>query len=172
MKKNNKYLLTGGVRSGKSSYAVELARSCKSPFYIATGWAGDEEMTDRIIKHKEERDSRWLTIEERYNLDNAILEAIGKGADMIVVDCITMWTCNLMYAEKDNMNSRVNSLLEGLIKVDIPIVLVTNEVGLGIVPETKDGRNFRDQLGQINQKLAKVCDKVIFMVSGIPMEIK
>jgi len=172
MKQGLTYLLTGGVRSGKSSYAVELAKSAKFPFYIATGWAGDDEMIDRIEKHKDERNSSWATIEERYDLKNAIERALKAGADLIVVDCITMWTCNLMYAKNENMSSRLTDLIKCLKEIKIPLVLVTNEVGLGIVPSTKDGRDFRDQLGWINQKLAKVVDKVIFMVSGIPMVIK
>ncbi len=165
------YLLTGGVRSGKSAYALQLALSSKAPFYIATGWAGDDEMTDRIINHKKERDDRWTTIEERYDLKKAIQEAISKGADIIIVDCITMWTSNLMYGSKKT-DAHVADLIGALKDTPIPIVLVTNEVGLGIVPETKDGREYRDILGWINQKIARVADKVIFMVSGIPMVIK
>lgn len=173
MKTNNIYLLTGGVRSGKSSYALQLAASSKKPYYIATGWAGDDEMTDRIVNHKEERDSSWTTIEERYDLKEAITEATSNGADIIIIDCLTMWTCNLMYQSKDkNIDAHTLDLIEALKSTTVPIVMVTNEVGLGIVPESKDGRDFRDLLGWINQKIAKVSDKVIFMVSGIPMVIK
>lgn len=168
---NKIFLLTGGVRSGKSSYALQLAESSKKPFYIATGWADDEEMTTRIINHKKERDSKWTTIEERYDLKKAIESAIANNADIIIVDCLTMWTCNLMYQSKDIGNHTTN-LIESLKNSTIPIVMVTNEVGLGIVPESKDGRDFRDLLGWINQKIAKIADKVIFMVSGIPMVIK
>lgn len=171
MKQNKTYLITGGGRSGKSSYAIELANFSKSPFYIATGWAGDDEMTARIIKHKKERDNRWTTIEEPCDLKKAIETAVINKADIIIVDCITMWTCNLMYDSKDT-DSYVLNLIEALKNITIPIALVTNEVGLGIVPETKNSRDFRDLLGWINQKLAKVVDKVIFMVAGIPMEIK
>lgn len=171
MDSNRIYLLTGGVRSGKSSYALQLAASSNKPFYIATGWADDDEMTDRIIKHKEERDNRWTTIEERYDIRKAIENAVSNGADIAIIDCLTMWTCNLMYKSKD-IDTHTANLIEALKSSSIPIVMVTNEVGLGIVPESKDGRDFRDLLGWINQKIAKVADKVIFMVSGIPMVIK
>lgn len=168
---NKTYLLTGGVRSGKSSYALQLASSSKKPFYIATGWAGDDEMSSRIKNHKEERNSSWTTIEERCELKSAIENAINNKADMIIVDCLTMWTCNLMYQAK-NVDLYTANLIEALKNTTVPIVMVTNEVGLGIVPESRDGRDFRDLLGWINQKIAKVADKVIFMVSGIPMVIK
>ncbi|MFA6076067.1 MAG: bifunctional adenosylcobinamide kinase/adenosylcobinamide-phosphate guanylyltransferase [Negativicutes bacterium] len=164
-------LLTGGVRSGKSAYALQLAQSATAPFYIATGWADDEEMSDRIEKHKEERDTSWTTIEERYDLGAAINTATVRGADIIIVDCLTMWACNLMYQFQDN-SGHVDDLIEVLCKTTIPVVLVTNEVGLGIVPNSSDGRIFRDALGFINQKIARIADKVIFMVAGIPMVLK
>ncbi|MEI6054948.1 MAG: bifunctional adenosylcobinamide kinase/adenosylcobinamide-phosphate guanylyltransferase [Lentisphaerota bacterium] len=171
MKTNSIYLLTGGVRSGKSSYALQLAASSKKPYYIATGWADDNEMADRIVKHKEERNNSWTTIEERYDLKKAIETAVSNGADIVIIDCLTMWTCNLMYQSKD-IDAHTLNLIDALKSAVVPIVMVTNEVGLGIVPESKDGRDFRDLLGWINQKIAKVSDKVIFMVSGIPMVIK
>jgi len=118
MKSTKISLLTGGVRSGKSAYALQLAQSAAAPFYIATGWADDEEMTDRINKHKEERDKRWKTIEERYDLGTALKTAESAGADIIIVDCLTMWVCNLMYQYQDN-SVHVNSLLEALCKTTI-----------------------------------------------------
>lgn len=165
------YLITGGVKSGKSSFALNLAKNAKNPFFIATGWAGDDEMSDRIKKHKEERSRIWATIEEKFNLKAAIASAVIQNADFIIIDCLTLWTSNLIYDKKD-INSYVSNLTETLTNIEIPIVLVTNEVGLGIVPNSKDGREFRDTLGLVNQRLAKAVDKVIFMVSGIPMELK
>ena len=169
--KNKTYLITGGVRSGKSSFALNLAKNAKHPFFIATGWAGDDEMSKRIKKHKEERTEIWTTIEEKLDLKAAVASAIIQNADFIIIDCLTLWTSNLMY-DKKNVNSYVSSLIGTLADTKIPIVLVTNEVGLGIVPNSKDGREFRDILGLVNQRLAKAVDKVIFMVSGIPMELK
>lgn len=170
-KKCKTYLITGGVKSGKSSFALNIAKNAKKPFFIATGWAGDEEMANRIKKHKEERSSLWTTIEEKMDLKAAIASAIKQKADFIIVDCLTLWISNLMYGKK-NINNYVSDLTETLVKTEIPITLVTNEVGLGIVPNSKDARDFRDILGFVNQKLAKVVDKVIFLVSGIPMELK
>jgi len=165
------YLITGGTRSGKSSFALNLAKNSKNPFFIATGWAGDNEMSDRIKKHKKERNKIWTTLEERFDLNAAIVLAIKQNADFIIIDCLTLWTSNLMYSKKD-IKSYLSNLIKTLTNTEISIVLVTNEVGLGIVPNSKDGREFRDTLGLINQKLAKAADKVIFMVSGIPIELK
>lgn len=165
------YLITGGARSGKSSFALNLAKNAKKPFFIATGWAGDEEMSARIKKHKEERGKIWTTIEEKLDLKTAIASAVKQNADFIIIDCLTLWTSNLMCDKKD-INSYVSSLIETLAHSKISLVLVTNEVGLGIVPNSKDGRKFRDILGLVNQRLSKTVDKVIFMVSGISMELK
>ncbi len=165
------YLITGGVRSGKSSFALTMAKDAKNPFFIATGWAGDEEMSGRIKQHKEERNDSWTTIEEKFDLKTATASAIIQNADFIIIDCMTLWISNLMHGKKD-INSYVLGLIETLNNTETPIVLVTNEVGLGIVPNSEEGRAFRDILGLLNQRLAKVVDKVIFMVSGIPMELK
>jgi adenosylcobinamide kinase/adenosylcobinamide-phosphate guanylyltransferase len=165
------YLITGGVKSGKSSFALTLAKNAKNPFFVATGWAGDDEMSDRIKKHKKERSRIWTTIEEKLDLNAAIASAVIQNADFIIIDCLTLWTSNLIYSKKD-INSYASTLIESLSSTKIPIVVVTNEVGLGIVPNSKDGREFRDVLGLVNQRLAKAVDKVIFMVSGIPMELK
>lgn len=171
MNSPNTYLITGGVRSGKSKYALKLAEIAQKPFYLATGWAGDEEMVDRILKHQEERDSRWTTIEERIDMKKAIIAALEKNADCIIIDCMTMWVTNIMYSGLD-LDSCVAELSEALMLAKIPVVIVTNEVGLGVVPSTKDGRDFRDMIGIVNQKLAKVVDRVILMVAGLPMVIK
>ncbi|MCP4179661.1 MAG: bifunctional adenosylcobinamide kinase/adenosylcobinamide-phosphate guanylyltransferase [bacterium] len=167
------YLLTGGVRSGKSSYALQLAGRAEKPFYIATAWAGDEEMDERIKNHKAERGERWTTIEESIALDQAITQAINSGSDCIVLDCITMWVSNLLMDDKIDINLHINNLLEKLNKANnVDIIMVTNEVGLGIVPDNELSRKYRDLLGFTNQKLAKIVDKAIFMISGIPMIVK
>ncbi|HJO93047.1 MAG TPA: bifunctional adenosylcobinamide kinase/adenosylcobinamide-phosphate guanylyltransferase [Victivallales bacterium] len=167
------YLLTGGVRSGKSSYALVLAQKAVRPFYIATAWAGDGEMEERIKNHKAERGECWTTIEETITLDQAITQAISSGSDCIVIDCITMWVSNLLMGDKIDIQLQVNNFIDELERINkTDIIMVTNEVGLGIVPDNELSRKYRDLLGFTNQKLAKVAEKVIFMISGILMEIK
>ena len=165
------YLVTGGVRSGKSSMGLKLAEKAKKPYFIATAWAGDDEMEKRIKNHKAERSEKWTTIEERFDVGKALKEAAEKKADLIVIDCVTLWVTNMML---DNMNvdDFVENLISELKKIDITTVMVTNEVGLGVVPEAKLARDYRDLLGKVNQRLAKISTDVLFMVSGIPMKIK
>ena len=171
------YLLTGGVRSGKSSYALNLANESKHPFYIATGWCGDEEMEKRIAKHREERDDRWTTIEEQIDIASALNKAVENGADFILVDCVGAWVTNLLVQDENSsdmtINKNVLSFIEALEKkIPVPLAVVSNEVGMGLVPGNEMGRNFRDNLGFVNQKIASAVDKVIFMVSGLPIEVK
>ncbi len=168
------YLLTGGSRSGKSSYALELAESAEKPFYIATGWVpeGDEEMLDRIEKHQAERGEHWHTIEEQTNLIKAISNAVENNADCIIVDCLTFWTSNLMFSEELEYNNEVDKLIDFIPTIKTKLIFVTNEVGSGIVPENKLGREFRDLAGFLNQKIAKVADNVIAVISGIPLKLK
>ncbi len=167
----NLTLITGGVRSGKSSYAIKKAEFYNSPLYIATGWADDNEMAIRIQKHKEERCSKWTTIEEKFEIWKSIEKSEKLTVDFILVDCITMWISNLMLNNR-NIEDSVKHLINALTEVKLPVMLVTNEVGLGIVPTTETGRLYRDLLGWTNQKLAAKCDNLIFMISGIPMRIK
>ncbi len=166
-------LITGGARSGKSSYALELAKSAKRPYYIATGWVAenDDEMAMRILKHQQERGPHWSTIEEQIALEKAVQIAINKNSDFIIIDCLTFWTSNMMYGKYD-INSNLNPFLEFLKTIKTDIILVTNEVGSGIVPENPLAREFRDQAGWVNQKVAKSADNVILVVSGIPIKIK
>jgi adenosylcobinamide kinase / adenosylcobinamide-phosphate guanylyltransferase len=165
------YMITGGVRSGKSRLGLELAETAKSPFFIATAWAGDDEMEKRIKNHKAERSEKWTTIEERFDLGSAVKNAINNAADLIVIDCVTLWVTNIMLGNKD-IDVLLNQFILVLKSAEVPVVLVTNEVGLGIVPEAKLARDYRDLLGSINQKLAGVATDVLFMVSGIPMKVK
>jgi len=167
----NLTLITGGVRSGKSSYAIQKADSYNSPLYIATGWADDREMAVRIENHKKERSSKWTTIEEKFEIWNSIKKSIELNFDFMLIDCITMWVSNLMLNDY-NIENSVKNLTKALTEIQLPVILVTNEVGLGIVPSTETGRLYRDFLGWTNQKLATQCDNVTFMVSGIPMVIK
>jgi adenosylcobinamide kinase / adenosylcobinamide-phosphate guanylyltransferase len=168
----NTYLITGGSRSGKSRYALELAKSAKKPFYIATAGIGDEEMKDRIIKHQAERGEHWTTIEEQIDLAYAIQKANNEAADFIIVDCLTLWISNIMFKDTVELEFELDKLKLIIKKIDTPLVLVTNEVGCGIVPDNPLAREFRDTAGIVNQEIAKMVDNVILTVSGIPMVIK
>ena len=166
------YLITGGVRSGKSSFALNLATGCKKPVIVATGFACDDEMFNRIEKHKQDRSSVWTTMEEQTDLSEAILRAKNEGADFILVDCITMWLCNIMGKKLD-----YKVLLEDLVQTlklvqGIPLAMVSNETGMGIVPKTRKGREFRDIQGFTNQMLAQHVSDVFFMIAGLPLYLK
>ncbi len=166
------YLITGGSRSGKSRYALELAKSAKKPFYIATGWAGDDEMADRIKKHRKERGKNWTTIETKIDISSAIVKAEKKGADFIIVDCLTLWVSNLMFENK-NIEKEIKKVAEVINSHrKAPLVFVTNEVGSGIVPVDKMSREFRDAAGLANQKIAAAVDNVVLTVCGQPLYIK
>ena len=166
------YLITGGSRSGKSRYALELAKSAKKPFYIATGWAGDDEMAERISKHRKERGKHWTTIETKTDIASAIEKAERKGADYIIVDCLTLWVSNMMF-EKTNIEKELKNTIS-VIKANRKAVLifVTNEIGSGIVPADKISREFRDAAGLVNQKIAAAADIVVLTVCGQPLFIK
>ena len=166
------YLITGGCRSGKSSHALELSKMALRPYYIATGWGGDEEMQNRIDKHRAERGPHWSTIETRTNIVEAIIEAESADADFILVDCLTLWTSNVMFEEKENIEEKLEELINFIPSVNTTIVFVTNEVGSGIVPGDKISREYRDQAGWVNQRVASVINRVIMTVSGIPVQIK
>ena len=166
------YLVTGGARSGKSRYAEDLAKrlctDAKRRCYIATAEAFDDEMKDRIKKHQDRRAGEFFTVEAPVELGKAIKDAQDKS-DVILVDCLTVWTSNLLYY---NRLEEKTMLIEALKNTKCPVVLVTNETGMGIVPENALSRQFRDEAGFINQAVAEVADTVVFMVCGIPMFAK
>lgn len=166
------YLITGGSRSGKSRYALELANFAENPFYIATAGIGDEEMKDRVAKHQAERGEHWTTIEEKIDLDDAIKRAQKQGADFIIVDCLTLWVSNILFSDKVEIKTELEKLKTVISENHIPLVFVTNEVGSGIVPDNAVSRQFRDEAGWTNQEVAKVVDTVVLTVSGIPVLIK
>lgn len=162
-------LVLGGARSGKSRHAEALVRGCPGPWtYIATAEAGDAEMRARIERHRAERGEDWITIEEPLNLAEAILRA-GPGA--VLVECLTLWLSNLMMAEADPI-AATGALLAALDRSPARIVLVSNEVGLGLVPATPLGRAFRDEAGRLNQRVAAAVDTVLFIVAGLPLTVK
>jgi adenosylcobinamide kinase / adenosylcobinamide-phosphate guanylyltransferase len=163
-------LITGGARSGKSVRAEARARAfAGKPVYIATAEARDSEMRERIARHRARRGSEWLERETALELVAALGETDGGGARL--VDCLTLWLSNLMHAARDPAKETAR-LAEALLAQESPVVLVTNEVGLGIVPDNALARAFRDAAGLMNQAIARVADEVEFVVSGLPMRVK
>jgi adenosylcobinamide kinase/adenosylcobinamide-phosphate guanylyltransferase len=167
-------LVLGGVRSGKSRYAQNLVTGAGKVAFIATAEALDAEMQMRITRHRDERPPSWTTFEAPRALEETILECSGKF-DAILVDCLTLWTSNLMEAEGsdcDRIFARAARLCEALTQVSSSVVLVSNEVGSGIVPASDAGRLYRDLLGGVNQRVAAVADNVLLLVAGYPLAVK
>lgn len=164
-------VILGGARSGKSSFAEKLAEnSGKDLFYIATAEAFDDEMTDRIHIHRSRRNDRWQTLEEPLEIVRLIEETASPDR-IVLIDCLTLWLSNIMCAERDVLPYLV-SLISCLENVKGPVILVSNEVGLGIVPENSLARKFRDEAGRLNVVVASVATDVLFMASGLPMPLK
>ena len=163
-------LVLGGARSGKSIYAERLIEATRQPkVYIATAQAFDVEMEKRIAEHRSRR-TGWETIDAPLNLADAIHNLRGKG-HAVLVDCLTLWLTNLLMAEHD-VPSAFHALLNVLQGVDHPIVLVSNEVGLGIVPENALARAFRDHTGRLHQMIAADAGQVHFIAAGLPIKLK
>ncbi|MEY9359866.1 adenosylcobinamide kinase/adenosylcobinamide-phosphate guanylyltransferase [Bradyrhizobium yuanmingense] len=163
-------LITGGARSGKSTRAEARASVFPGrPVYIATAEALDAEMDERIAKHRARRGTDWIEREVPLNLVSALVATDGRGPRL--VDCLTLWLSNLMHAELDWWDE-VTALAATLINLRSPVVLVTNEVGLGIVPDNALARSFRDAAGIMNQTIAELADEVEFVVAGLPMKLK
>ncbi|MBO6947408.1 MAG: bifunctional adenosylcobinamide kinase/adenosylcobinamide-phosphate guanylyltransferase [Rhodospirillales bacterium] len=163
-------LVLGGARSGKSRYAEELVEAEGGGIYIATAEAWDSEMTVRIEKHRQRRGDKWETIEAPTDLVGALTSKSCRGK-AILVDCLTLWISNLMMAERD-IEREVSMLTAALPSLDARVVFVSNEVGLGIVPENAMARQFRDHAGSTHQRIAKVADRVVFVAAGLPMTMK
>jgi adenosylcobinamide kinase/adenosylcobinamide-phosphate guanylyltransferase len=164
-------LVLGGARSGKSRYAQALAESA-SPrrLFIATAQAGDAEMAARIVRHQADRGAGWETREEPLELV-AALQAEARRDRAVLVDCVTLWLSNLMFAGRD-LSNEISVLAKEIGAFNSPVILVSNEVGLGIVPESRLGREFRDWQGRANKELAKACDAVAFLAAGLPILLK
>lgn len=164
-------LVLGGARSGKSLYAEQLAqKSSLSPVYLATAEACDSEMQERIDTHKQRRRGNWVTLEEPIEIVDALKRA-STADNIVLLDCITLWLSNLFTSEHD-ANGQIVGLLSALQSLPGPVIIVSNEVGLGIVPENALARAFRDVHGALNQKIAAQADLVIFMAAGLPLIIK
>jgi adenosylcobinamide kinase/adenosylcobinamide-phosphate guanylyltransferase len=172
---NQHTLIIGGAKSGKSSHALQLAEEM-SPrrVFIATAEARDQEMTLRIARHQAERGPTWRTVEEPLDLVGA-LNGVDDPAAVVVVDCLTLWLGNLLTrAELDAeaVQKHCEDLAAALPKISSRVILVSNEVGLGIVPDNALARSFRDLAGNLNQNLARVCQRVILITAGIPLMLK
>ena len=164
-------LILGGARSGKSRYAQKLAESLRPRrVFVATAEALDEEMKDRISRHVADRGASWRTIEAPLEINDCIRETASDGC-VVLVDCLTLWLSNLMHASLD-VDSKIAELAETLTEQTTPLILVSNEVGMGIVPESPLGREFRDAQGRLNQTIAAVCDEVVFIAAGLPLSLK
>ena len=168
-------LITGGIRSGKSAYALKCAETFHSPkIFLATAEALDEAMNIRIQNHQKERGEDYTTIEEPLHIDE-VLHTLPKNTSAVIIDCMTLWVNNLLYKLEDNeqrIQKKINVFLKVLQESPLNIFIVTNEVGLGIIPENKMARRYIDVLGRLNQDIAGMSDEVTFMVSGIPQKIK
>lgn len=163
-------LVTGGARSGKSLIAEKRCLDMGRPAgYIATAQAWDDEMRARIAEHQARRGPEWLTYPEPMDLLGALRASDGKGPRL--VDCLTLWLTNMMLAEAD-WRSAAQEMLAELPQHKSPVVFVTNEVGLGIVPDNALARAFRDAAGTLNQWVAAAADEVILAVSGLPLKVK
>ena len=165
----------GGCRSGKSSCALDTAHKFDgdNKLFIATCIPHDDEMKQRVARHREERSQAWETLEAPILLPEAIIENSPR-ADAIIVDCLTLWVSNLLMDsdDADKIEKQIPRLTDAIKKSQCPIVLVSNEVGQGIVPENKLARQFRDLVGYVNQAVAGCVDEVIWTVAGIPVKIK
>ena len=179
-------LILGGARSGKSTYAEKIAKEIggDSVLYVATSEAKDEEMKERILKHRATRPAAWETVEAPRRIAQA-LGQVRSGEEVVLVDCITVLVSNILLEAsggeegspfkkkvEEAVDAEITQLLEIIPKIDADFLLVSNEVGMGLVPAYALGRAYRDLLGRVNQRLAGVADEVFFLVAGIPMRVK
>jgi len=162
----------GGARSGKSRFAEERTRSfaAQENVYIATAECRDAEMESRIALHRARRGADWRTVEAPYRLAET-LSAEAHGGRAILVDCLTLWLTNHLLADAD-LDAEGDHLAAALVTVGGPVVLVSNEVGLSIVPENALARRFRDEAGRLNQKIAAIADEAWFIAAGLPLRLK
>jgi adenosylcobinamide kinase/adenosylcobinamide-phosphate guanylyltransferase len=178
-------LIVGGARSGKSRFAQELARKLGGQvLFVATAEAGDKEMSERIEEHQKERPATWRTLEASSHVGRRIKQEIGK-AQVVAVDCVTLLVSNIFSQYNDQtlegvkesvlekqVVAEINELVECMKSIDASFVIVSNELGSGIVPNSRVGRIYRDLLGKANQMLAQSADEVYLMVAGLPVKIK
>ena len=170
----NSVLVLGGARSGKSAYALQRAQEWEGQLvYLATAEAKDEEMRQRISQHRTQRHNhRWLTIEEPIEVVWQLKE-LDEGVGGVILDCVTLWVSNAILSnQREALENQVAELVEEIPLFSFQFLAVSNEVGLGLVPDNPLGREYRDLLGAVNQQLANACHEVIFMAAGLPMKLK
>lgn len=161
----------GGARSGKSRYALSRAEALPGALvFVATAQALDNEMDSRIARHLEERGPRWRTIEEPFDLA-AVVRAEAMAGHVLLIDCLTLWASNLLLADHD-IDAATGALVAALGEAQGPVILVANEVGLGIVPDNALARRFRDVAGIVNQAMAACVNEAVFMAAGLPLRLK
>jgi adenosylcobinamide kinase / adenosylcobinamide-phosphate guanylyltransferase len=177
-----KTLILGGAKSGKSSFAQNMAEQAeeseqtgkpKELIFVATAEVGDEEMADRVMAHQADRGECWTTIEEPL----AVAEVLAKGqtGQIYLVDCLTLWLSNHMAAalgDDQTITAEISALVRAFEESPASVIMVANEVGLGIVPQNKLARHFRDLAGRLNQHGAQVADEVYFIAAGLPLKLK
>lgn len=165
------HLILGGARSGKSRYAQSLAEAFDGGLiFIATGEAFDDEMAERIDRHRADRGPRWQTVEAPLALGDAI-RAHAAPDKLLLIDCLTLWVSNLMHAECD-IASATDDMIAAMVEAPGPVILVSNEIGLGIVPDNALARRFRDEAGRVNQAVAAAANEVSFVAAGLPLRLK
>jgi adenosylcobinamide kinase / adenosylcobinamide-phosphate guanylyltransferase len=173
-RKKSVTLVLGGARSGKSRYAQELASRFGRVVFVATARRSDPEMRRKINSHRQERPSHWRTLEAPLNLSEAV-RTESTGADVVLIDCFTLYLANVMRLSKGidtPSRNHIRQLCEAIQASASSVIAVSNEVGSGIVPPYRSGRVYRDLLGQLNQEVAEIADNVVLMVSGLPIQLK
>jgi adenosylcobinamide kinase/adenosylcobinamide-phosphate guanylyltransferase len=167
-------LILGGARSGKSRYAQTLAARATDVVFLATAEPCDDEMRAKIEQHRRERPASWKTVEAPLELDEAVNRYGSKGC-FLLIDCLATFTANLMMAEQGNEEAilrRLGSLCTSLASTPAGVAVVSNEAGSGVVPSYPSGRQFRDLLGECNQRIARIARNVVLMVAGCPLAVK
>ncbi|MDE2767744.1 MAG: bifunctional adenosylcobinamide kinase/adenosylcobinamide-phosphate guanylyltransferase [Chloroflexota bacterium] len=170
-------LVLGGVRAGKSRYAQELAGDGGRVLFVATAEPGDEEMAARIAAHRAERPATWSTLEEPIDLVTALTPLV-PDFDTVLIDCLTLWVSNLLLQDPDregtpaHIQTQARRLIDLYERSDVSWIVVSNEVGLGVIPTTRLGRDFADGLGRVNQQFAAAADDVVVMFAGLPVNLK
>ena len=166
-------LITGGARSGKSDHALRLAGAYGQRAFIATAQPVDKEMRLRIAAHRRERDSSLFTVEEPIRVASALL-SLPKEIEVTVIDCLTVWLGNLMHRFGKEIEScpEMDAFLDAIKKSSCDLIVVTNEVGMGIVPPNRVARKFRDLAGRLNRQVATLASQVVFMACGLPIALK
>ena len=173
-RKKSVTLVLGGAQSGKSYYAQQLASHFERVTFIATARCTDAEMRKKIARHRRERASTWRTIEAPLGLETAVRSA-SRESEVVLIDCLTIYVANVMNAGRKSKNDSkdcIDAVCDAIRRAEASVIVVSNEVGSGVVPPYRSGRAYRDFLGQMNQKVAQISDLVILMVAGVPMTVK